>query len=160
MYDFNLPPPPPRIVFSLLLRRIEFVLDHRKKLRVVNANKYYCIRRDRISNGNRPTVAAVALFPNPAPASTHVAVFLLDEFQKRRHVRSAEMVYRFQSGEHAHLAQSLEMVFANVLWAKRKPLVVNNFNAVRAHCTRARTLYAVLSPTWWSANRTCGRTGL
>lgn len=45
-------------------------------------------------------------------------MFLLDEFQKRRHVRSAEMVYRFQSGKHAHLTQSLEMVFANVLSKK------------------------------------------
>lgn len=40
------------------------------------------------------------------------------------------MVYRFQSGEHAHLAQSLEMVLANVLRTKRKQLV-NGFSAVR-----------------------------
>lgn len=46
---------------------------------------------------------------------THVAVFLLDELQKRRHVRSAEMVHGLQSGEHAHFTQSLEVVFTNVL---------------------------------------------
>lgn len=28
------------------------------------------------------------------------------------------MVHRFQSGEHAHLAEPLEMIFANVLRAK------------------------------------------
>lgn len=47
--------------------------------------------------------------------STHVAVFFLDKFQERRHVRPAEMVDRFQTGEHAHFAQSLEVVLANVL---------------------------------------------
>lgn len=47
-------------------------------------------------------------------------MFLLDEFQKRRHIRSAEMVHRFQSGKHAHFAQSLEVIFTNVLYRKRK----------------------------------------
>lgn len=42
-------------------------------------------------------------------------MFLLDKFQERRHVRPAEMVDRFQTGEHAHFAQSLEVILANIL---------------------------------------------
>lgn len=46
---------------------------------------------------------------------THVTMFLLHKSQKRGHVRSTKMVDRFQTGKHARLTQSLEMVFTNVL---------------------------------------------
>ena len=46
---------------------------------------------------------------------THVAVFLLNEFEEGVHVGSAEVVDRFEAGEHAPLTETLEVVLANVL---------------------------------------------
>lgn len=55
-------------------------------------------------------------------------MFLLDKFQERRHVRPAEMVDRFQTSEHAHFAQSLEVVLANVLENKKFEKITSGNN--------------------------------
>jgi len=63
---------------------------------------------------------------------TYVAVLLLNKFQKWRHVRSTEMVYRFQPGKHAHFAQSLKVVFTNVLFLEQHE---NHKNSILANVT-------------------------
>lgn len=82
---------------------------------------------------------------------TYVAMFLLDELQKRRHVRSAEMVHRFQSGKHAHFAQSLEMVFTNVLNTQRtnfRRTVFTEYN-IYNNTSRIRTNMVVRKSNLW-----------
>lgn len=78
-------------------------------------------------------------------------MFLLDELQKRRHVRSAEMVHRFQSGKHAHFAQSLEMVFTNVLNTQRtnfRRTVFTEYN-INNNTSRIRTNMVVRKSNLW-----------
>lgn len=48
------------------------------------------------------------------PDLAHVAVLLLDKLQERRHVRTSEVVYGFEPGEHASATQALEMVLADI----------------------------------------------
>lgn len=44
----------------------------------------------------------------------HIAVLFLNKLEEWRHVGSPEMVDGSQSGEHAPLGQSLEVIFANI----------------------------------------------
>ena len=47
--------------------------------------------------------------------ATYVVVFLLDELEEGRHVRTSEVVDSLQAREHGPVREPLEVVLANVL---------------------------------------------
>lgn len=52
------------------------------------------------------------------------------------------MVYRFQSGKHAHFAQSLKVVLTNILFQNQHEFSINDLIAVKV------LIFNLYIPTW------------